>query len=219
MRRLAIVIVLFGCYGCSLMASKESKTDFDFGPLATARASNASMSPEATIVVYDITAPAWMDQSSMYYRLAYRNPTNPMPYAQSQWVMSPALLLTQRLRSSLTVSSVGEVRRVSAEAPAPYALRGELMEFEQIFDRPDRSRGVLRLRATLEGERVWTQRTFVIEKPAPTADAAGGVVALTQCSDELATLIIEWVAANQAGTREAGLTAIPVERARAVSTR
>src|SRR5262249_21390489 len=135
MRRLAFVIVLFACSGCSLMASKEfAKTDFDFGPLATARASNASMSPEATIVVYDITAPAWMDQSSMYYRLAYRNPTNPMPYAQSQWVMSPALLLTQRLRASLAPSSAGEVRRVSAEAPALYALRGELMEFEQIFD-------------------------------------------------------------------------------------
>jgi hypothetical protein len=67
-----------------------------------------------------------------------------------------------------------EVRRVSADDPAVYALRSELFEFEQVFDRPDRSRGVLRLRATLDGKGIWAQRTFAIEKPAPTADAAGG---------------------------------------------
>ena len=55
--------------------------------------------------------------------------------------------------------------------PAIYALRSELFEFEQVFDQPGRSRGVLRLRATLEGNGVWAQRTFAIEKPAPTADA------------------------------------------------
>jgi len=204
MRRLAAVIVLFGCFGCSLMTSKEpAKADFDFGPLATARMRNASTSPEATIVVYDITAPTWMDNSSMYYRLAYQTAANPMPYAQSQWVMSPAALLTQRLRSRLVDSSSGEVLRVSAHALAVYALRSELVEFEQIFDRPDHSHGVLRLRATLEGDRVWAQRTFAIEKPAPTADAAGGVIALAQCSDELAALISEWISAIQVDAREA----------------
>jgi ABC-type uncharacterized transport system auxiliary subunit len=118
-----------------------------------------------------------MDHSPMYYRLAYQNAANPMPYAQSQWVMSPAALLTERLRSRFASSTPSEVRMVSAGDPASYALRAELFEFEQVFDRPDRSRGVLRLRATLEGKGVWAQRTFAIEKPAPTADAAGGVSA------------------------------------------
>jgi hypothetical protein len=58
---------LFACAGCSLMASKEpAKTDFDFGPLAAARAPDASQSAQANIVVYDITAPAWMDHSPMH---------------------------------------------------------------------------------------------------------------------------------------------------------
>jgi len=110
----------------------------------------------------------------------------------------------------------GEVRTVSDD-PASYALRAELFEFEQVFDRPDRSRGVLRLRATLEGKGVWAQRTFAVERPAPTADAAGGVSALTQCSDELAALLIEWVAASQASAEEATQTL--AGRARATSTR
>jgi hypothetical protein len=42
--------------------------------------------------------------SQMFYRLAYQNPENPLPYAQSQWGMSPTALLTQRLRSSLAAS-------------------------------------------------------------------------------------------------------------------
>jgi len=217
MRPLAAVILLFACAGCSLMASKEpTKADFDFGPLAAARASDASQSAPAIIVVYDITAPAWMDHSPMYYRLVYQNAANPMPYAQSQWVMSPAALLTERLRSTFAASVSGEVRTVSDD-PGSYALRAELFEFEQVFDRPDRSRGVLRLRATLEGKGIWTQRTFAIDKPAPSADAAGGVSALTQCSDELAALIVEWVAASQASAREAVHTDTASGRLRATS--
>ena len=203
MRLLAAVIVLSASSGCSLMTSKEApKADFDFGPVAAAHVPYPAKAAQVDIVVYEVTAPAWMDQSSMYYRLAYRNAANPMPYAQSQWVMSPAALLTQRLRSSLNASSSGEIQRVSSEDPAVYALRSELFEFEQVFDQPDRSRGVLRLRATLEGGGVWTQRTFAIEKPAPTADAAGGVTALSQCADELAVLINQWAVASPPSVRD-----------------
>src|SRR5262249_13236325 len=106
-------------------------------------------------------------------------------------------------RSRLSASGGGQVRRAGARTPVVYALRAELVEFEQIFDKPDSSRGVLRLRATLEGEGLWAQRTFTLEKPASTADAVGGVRALAQCSDELAALISEWVATSRSSTREA----------------
>jgi cholesterol transport system auxiliary component len=68
-----------------------------------------------------------------------------------------------------------------------------LVQFEQIFDSQVSSRGVLRLRATLEGEGFRTQRTFATERPAPTADTTGGVSSLVQCSDDLADSIAEWV--------------------------
>jgi cholesterol transport system auxiliary component len=216
MRADAIAIVLLVCSGCSLMAPKDpAKADFDFGPVA-ARPSYASQHSTADIVVHEVIAPAWMDNSSMYYRLAYQNAANPMPYAQSEWVMSPAALLTQRLRVRLSESTVTEVRRVSVEAPPAYTLRSELFEFEQVFDQRDRSRGVLRLRATLQGQGVLAQRSFVIEKPAPTADAAGGVAALSQCVDELASSISEWIALGQPRTQEATQSAMPSERLRPV---
>lgn len=135
----------------------------------------------------------------MYYRLAYRNSANPLPYARSEWVMTPAALLTQRLRSGVSDASDGEIRQVGTRTAGPYALRSELAEFEQVFDEPGRSHAVIRLRATLEGDGISTQRTFVISKPAPSADAAGGVSALTACSDELATSIVEWLATVREG--------------------
>jgi len=216
---LATAIALLACSGCSLMGSKESpKADFDFGPVAATHMPYPATSAQVDIVVYEITASEWIDQTSMYYRLAYRNAANPIPYAQSQWVMSPAALLTQRLRSSLTPPGSGEIHRVSADDPAIYALRSELFEFEQVFDQPDRSRGVLRLRATLEGRGVWAQRTFAIEKAAPTPDAAGGVSALSQCADELAASISQWVAGRQPSASEAVRLDRPAGQLRATST-
>ncbi|MBV8804197.1 MAG: membrane integrity-associated transporter subunit PqiC [Sinobacteraceae bacterium] len=173
------------------------RTEFDLGPPLANRPAN---SPAVDVRISDITAPSWIDHSSMYYRLAYRSAANPLPYAHSEWVMSPAALLTQRLRSSLSDSSDGTIREVGTRVANVYTLRSELAEFEQVFDQPDRSHGVIRLRVTLEGEGVWAQRTFVVEKPAPSANATGGVSALTECSDELATSIAAWLAGVQSNT-------------------
>ncbi|WP_116812184.1 ABC-type transport auxiliary lipoprotein family protein [Steroidobacter cummioxidans] len=199
MNYVALAIALLTSAGCSFLGSKEDpKASFDFGSLgAEVSQPHSSDSPAARVVIADIKAPAWIDSPSMYYRLAYRNAAQPIPYARSQWVMSPADLLTQRLRSTVEASIAGDVHRAAAGTPEFLTLRSELVDFEQVFDEPDRSRGVLRLRATLSGDGVWAQRTFTIEKPAPKADAAGGVTALIQCADELAAQLDAWVSANR----------------------
>jgi cholesterol transport system auxiliary component len=58
--------------------------------------------------------------------------------------------------------------------------------------------GVLRLRCTLlentaAGERFVAQRSFDIERPAPSADAAGGVRALSAAADAAARDIASWL--------------------------
>jgi cholesterol transport system auxiliary component len=213
MRELLLLLVLCVLPGCSLWPSRApQKTDFDFGPEANASSDPSPPLSQAQVVVYDIGAPAWMDGTTMYYRLAYQNAAIPLPYAQSEWVMSPPALLTERLRSSIAVYGNGGNRRSSEDAPVPYALRAELVEFEQIFDAPDRSRGVLRLRATLEGPGVWAQRTFAVERPAPTLNAAGGVTALTECSDEVVGLLAEWVLATRTAAHPGSRTDLKVSR-------
>lgn len=199
MRQLALVLILCAFCGCSLLPSKERpKAEFDFGPQPNTASHSAPLSP-MQLMVYDVIAPTWMDGTAMYYRLAYENPAVPRPYAESEWVMSPAALLTQRLRSSAAVDTDGGTRTVGMHRPAVYALYSELLEFEQIFDAPGRSHGVLRLRATLEGEGMWTQRTFAVDRAAPTPNAAGGVTALVECTEELERLLEEWVSRSVSG--------------------
>ena len=199
MRQLALGLILCAFCGCSLLPSKERpKAEFDFGPQPNTASHSAPLSP-MQLMVYDVIAPTWMDGTAMYYRLAYENPAVPRPYAESEWVMSPAALLTQRLRSSAAVDTDGGTRTVGMHRPAVYALYSELLEFEQIFDAPGRSHGVLRLRATLEGEGMWTQRTFAVDRAAPTPNAAGGVTALVECTEELERLLEEWVSRSVSG--------------------
>jgi cholesterol transport system auxiliary component len=83
--------------------------------------------------------------------------------------------------------------------PEPlHHLRLELEEFSQLFDTPEASSGVLRLRATLtqrgaSGEALLAQRSFIARQSAPTADASGGVHALTVATDQVAQDIEAWL--------------------------
>ncbi len=77
-----------------------------------------------------------------------------------------------------------------------YLLRVELEEFSQVFDSPQASRGVAHARATLVrgGRALAAQKNFVVEKPAPGADAAGGAQALAAAADQLVGEILAWAA-------------------------
>ena len=175
--------------GCSLLSPADPpKTAFDFGPFEESHVVLTGMSQP--LVVREITAPAWVNDSSMYYRLMYANPDNPLPYSKSAWLIRPTELLTQRLQAQLSPDIAHESDR---DAATGYVLSGELLEFEQVFEAPMRSSGVLRLRATVEeGERS-VERTFTVTQVAPTPDARGGVTALIRCVDVLAQEISEWV--------------------------
>ena len=89
--------------------------------------------------------------------------------------------------------------RPVANRPEPlHHLRLELEEFSQLFDSPQASSGVLRLRATLSqrgisGEALLAQRSFIARQSAPTADASGGVHALTAATDQVVKDIEVWL--------------------------
>ena len=87
---------------------------------------------------------------------------------------------------------------VTATATAPALLRIELEEFSQLFESPTASTGLLRLRATAvqpsaQGERLMGQRSLLVQRPAPSADAAGGVRALTAATDAAVDEIDQWL--------------------------
>lgn len=184
--------------GCTIGASSRTEIAFyDFGP--------ASVAPgrpvlSKSLLVHDVVAPAWMDSASIFYRLAYVDAARAHAYAGSRWVMAPASLFGARLRQRLSAASSAGVVLPEAALRTEFALRVELDEFAQHFDAADRSRALVRLRATLSGRLgLVAQRAVSIEKPSATADARGGARALAVASDEAIDQLLGWVAAQMAG--------------------
>ncbi len=196
MLRAALLLTLALLAGCALgPRAREGIASYDFGLARSDQAARPRLQQD--LIVADVSAPAWMDNSGIYYRLAYQDPARPQAYALSRWVMSPAALLGQRLRSSIARASKAGVFTPADGVHAPYTLRLELQEFSQVFDAADRSRAVLRLRASLVRQHeVVAQQGFELDRAAATANAAGGVRALVAAGDAAGEKLVDWLAAN-----------------------
>ena len=197
--RLCVVLcALLASAACSFpLNGKGEVAAYDFGTAAGAREGAPRL--RQPLLVYDVGGPAWMDTASIHYRLAYRDASRPQAYAGSRWVMSPAALLTNRLRQRLAGAGGGVILPTDG-LRAPVALRVELDEFTQVFDAENRSRAVVRLRASLVGSRsLIAQKAFSVDKAAASHDAEGGVRALTAASDKVLEQLLDWVAASLKG--------------------
>jgi cholesterol transport system auxiliary component len=147
-------------------------------------------------LVPDALAPVWLDNTAILYRLAYRDLAQVYAYASSRWAATPAMLLTQRIRSRVAMVNDAGVVSATEGARTDYMLRLEVEEFTQIFDTTDHSRGVVKLRASLIDRRtrlLLSQRNFSIEQSAA-PNASGAVRALTEASDNLIGSLIGWLA-------------------------
>jgi cholesterol transport system auxiliary component len=165
---------------------------YDFGVRPAVAAAPATGTLPALALT--VQATPVLDGSAMLYRLAYADGQQLRSYSQARWAMPPAELVLQRLREGLsnqyTVLRPGE--------GAQRVLQLELEEFSQVFETAERSQGELRLRATVRqrlasGERLLAQRSVVLQRPAPSADAAGGVRALSAATDAAVLELAQWL--------------------------
>ena len=184
--------VVAGLSACAVPERGPSPLLYDFG----SRAAVAAPAATATLPTLSITVqtPAALDGTAMLYRLAYADAQQLRAYTLARWAMSPAELVQQRLREGL--SSQFTVLRSGDGAQRVVQL--ELEEFNQVFTAPAQSTGVLRLRATVRqrlpsGEFMTAQRHVVVQRPAPSADAAGGVRALSQATDAAVDELAQWL--------------------------
>lgn len=196
-RAVAVLALALACGallgGCAALPERPVRpVVYDFGPGLPVTSRTADAPP---IALAGVDAPAALDDTAVLYRLAYADAQQLRPYAQARWSMPPAQLLQQRLREHL--GQQGPVLR-AGEAGAARELRIELDEFSQLFESPQASTGLVRLRATLIGAgpgpgRLLAQRSVVMRRPAPSADAPGGVRALTAATDAAVEDIAQWL--------------------------
>ena len=197
------LILLLG--GCALPVQAPRPATYDFGPgLLTAALTDSRARPPILVLEMTDANPA-LDSTAVLYRLAYADSQQLHPYSLARWSMPPNQLLLQYLRAQLgrhyTLLSAGEDDGLSGAGPARpgrFTLRIELEEFSQLFTAPDNSVGLLRLRATVTqdrgtGERTLAQRSIVAQRPAPSADARGGVRAMTAAADAAVQDLEHWL--------------------------
>lgn len=196
---LALVLAL-GLSACSVIDKPVRPAVYDFGPGPLAAAAPAARPDMASLTLADVDAGAALDSTAVLYRLGYANGQQLLPYAQARWSTVPAQLVRQRLRDRLgqqrTVLGPDDVN--AAASQSRLVLRVELEEFSQLFSAPGQSAGLVRLRATAiqaaaTGDRLLGQRVLVAQRPAATADAPGGVRALTEATDAAIDELAQWL--------------------------
>lgn len=194
-------LMALGLVACSSLQPKPRATVYDFGPGATATAPSTRMAPLPALVLADVEASTAFDTAAVLYRLGYSDAQQLRPYALARWSMAPGQLLRQRLREHLGQSRpvLNAAQGVVVAGKPAMILHLDLDEFSQLFETADRSSGLVRLRATLgrgtKGvERLLAQRSFIVQRPAPSADATGGVRALTEATDAVIVEIEQWLA-------------------------
>ena len=203
-QRAGCLLLLGLLAGCAGIVDKPARsTLYDFGP-GQVTAPAPAQTPLPALVLADVEAAGALDGSAVLYRLGYADDHQLRPYSQARWSAPPPQLVRQRLREQLgrdrVVLNPGEGAALARTGGLlPRALRIELEEFSHLFRSPTESVGLLRLRATLlentaGGEKLLAQRNVVIQRPAPTPDAPGGVRALTAAVDAAAAELKQWLA-------------------------
>lgn len=200
-------LVLAGALaGCSsILPAPPVRADvYDFGPGLTAYAPGDRRAPLPPIALADVTVGGVPEGSTaLLYRLAYANDRQLRPYAQARWSQPPAQLVQQSLRDVLgqrravLLGDDGIAQQV-ATGRQPAVLRVELEEFSQVFSARDTSAGLVRVRVSLadaspSGEKLLAQRVFVAQRPAASADAAGGAHALADATAQIGQDVAVWL--------------------------
>jgi cholesterol transport system auxiliary component len=191
--------------GCSVLPDKPQRpAQYDFGPGAVAAMPTDRRAPLPPLALADVEANGPLEAgTAVLYRLGYADAQQLRPYALARWSMPPTQLVRQRLREHLsqrrTVISAGEgAALLRSEGQQPLVLRVDLDEFSQLFTAPATSTALLRMRVTVvdnlpAGEKILAQRQFIVQRPAATADAPGGVRALAEATDAAAAELSQWL--------------------------
>ena len=196
-RTLTAMICVFALGACgSVPRAAPGYSVHDFGPLGTAPARPPALPIRNTEVV---SAP-WLASTSMHYRLMYAQPTRRQVFVESRWAAQPGQLFELAVKRTLKAND-------STPTASGCRLRVELDEFAQVFASERESSGILEARVFLlapRSDQLVASRSFSIARPAPSANAAGGVAALREGVEQFNRELLGWLdtlAAEGAGPR------------------
>lgn len=178
MKNLLWMLVVVLLAACSILPKPVPPPALhDFGPPPNAPAVTGGP------IQVSVSAPAWLDDTAIYYRLLYSDPTQLRTYADNRWLAPPAELLQTRLRAAF------------ANGNAHYRLQVQLLDFEQVFDTAQTARISLRVLVDLQdlsdGKTV-AQQLFTVSVPV-SSDVQGAVSGNARAADEFIVELGQWI--------------------------
>jgi ABC-type uncharacterized transport system auxiliary subunit len=178
MRHLIFLLALSLLTGClGGVKVKPAHAVYDFGLEPSAESSIA----DTPVRIETISAVDPLNSNRIRYRLNYQNPAQVLSYTESRWAAQPADLLSAMAGTSTSQS--------------PCMLQLQLMAFDQVFDNPASSYGIVQMNAVLKDKKtrkVVSHRKIQEQIAAPSADAKGGVAALKQASSIALDKALNW---------------------------
>lgn len=184
MRRALLLLLVMMLAGCNMNGKRGDVplAVYDLGP-----AGERLVAPRPLALAVEVRAPLWLDTLGIDYRLAYTDAARLREYARARWAGPPTQLIEQRLIHQLGLIPAGQGRAVCV-------LRLDLTEFSQIFASPDSSRAVVQGRAQWldRGRSRLAEREIDLAVVADSADARGGVTALTAAVGQLTAALRAW---------------------------
>jgi len=192
-----LVLTLSAC----ATRGQEAPALYDLGPMAAEQRNPLQLQDNPPFLLTTVQPSSWLDNTMIYYRLAYRDNQQTRVYANSRWNMPPAKLFEQRLKSR--IAAAGGVALPAKDGVGGILLRLELEDFSQRFDDAEHSVAQVELRVSaLKGRTLLGQKTFRQTSPSRSADAVGGAKALAVASDALITETMIWLVQLQQRTND-----------------
>lgn len=178
-----LCLCLSACFTSGKRGGESPLAIYDFGPAP----SSLLPVPRKQAIALEVRAPLWFDSLGIDYRLAYIDAARLREYARARWAGPPAQMIQQRLSQQLGYVAAGQ-------GQTRCLVRVEITEFSQVFTMAESSRGVLQGRVLLldRSRRQVAELALDLEKPASSADARGGVEALTLTVEQLAINLFAW---------------------------
>lgn len=205
MRRAGYAILIAGALGgllnlagCSLLSGGPAYPErYTLQTGDSAAVSTAAPATDAVLDLRRVSAPDWLNSRRMLYRLDYVDDSALAAYTRSAWAATPAHLVGEALDDTLSRAGLfSAVIDDDTPGQADLALQLELNDFSQHFSSRQSSRARIEVKATLlhaATGRVLGQKNFSLTAPAPTGDAAGGVIALSNADTALARQLVSWL--------------------------
>ena len=183
-----LLLILSACAGNPAVQRQQ----YDFGPMP-AMATSTQAKAGFQIGLAEITVPAALDSSAMLYRLQYDNVQQLKAYTLHRWSMTPADLLSQRLKARLMATGNEVLANTAGAANLP-VLRIDLDEFSQIFTSSSQSQAQINLRASvIKSGKLIAQKSFQQQVAASSADAPGGARAMQEATDASINALQLWL--------------------------